>query len=85
MSEQMYPGQFKIIPKGKYTVIFDGKVLGQFDSQAAAIDFQTKLGMRGSRIVPPNLRKDMTDDDIRIADNIAQNWGKKDNYGPQRS
>lgn len=85
MSEEMYPAQFKIIPTGEYQVVFDGKVLGKFGSLMAAQDFQSKLGTRGSRIVAPNLRKNMSEDDIRIAQNLADNWGRKDNYGPHRS
>ena len=81
--EPYYPNQFKIIPKGKYTVVFDGRVLGVFNSQAEAIDFQSKLGRRGTQIVPPNLREKMTDDEIQITENIAQNWGEKSKFKPR--
>jgi hypothetical protein len=50
----------RILPKGEYKVVFDNQMLGKFSSLDEAQRFQSQLGKRGSRIITPNLRKDMT-------------------------
>jgi len=85
MSEQeIYPNQFQILPKGKYTLVFDNKILGVFDSNEAAIKAQSTLGRRGSRIVPPNLRAQMSEGEIKKAESVLDKTEKKPNYGPHR-
>ena len=66
----------KLLPTGEYRVIFDGEVLGKFNSLAEAQRFQSTLGKRGSQIIPPNLRKQLPSDQIRTLDFEAENFGK---------
>ena len=65
-----------LLPKGEYQVTFDGKVLGKFNSLFEAQAFQSTLGQRGSRIITPNLRKQMTLNEIDIAAHVAETFGK---------
>ena len=68
----------RILPRGEYRVVFDGKVVGIFGSLQEAQNFQSRLGQRGSHILHPNLRKDMTQDQINVAQMALDDWGKND-------
>lgn len=68
----------RILPKGEYKVVFDNKVIGKFNSLDEAQRFQSTLGKRGSRIIPPNLRKEMTQDQINVAKAAVESLDKWD-------
>lgn len=74
----------RILPQGEYKVVFDGKVLGKFNSLDEAQRFQSELGQRGSRIIPPNLRKQMTQDQINIAEAAVESLDKWDGTNKNR-
>ena len=66
----------KLLPEGVYRVVFDGMVLGRFNTLMEAQQFQSNLGKRGSQVVSPNLRSQMSEDEIKIAEYEAKNLGK---------
>jgi len=68
----------RLLPKGEYKVVFDGKVIGRFGSLMEAQNFQSQFGKRGSTIIAPNLRKDMTQEQIDAAQTTIDEWGKWD-------
>ncbi len=68
----------KILPTGEYVVVFDNRVLGRFPSLMAAQEFQSTLGRPGSRIITPNLRAKMTEEQIGTAQKTLDDWGKYD-------
>ena len=77
-------GSGRLLPKGEYKVVLDRKVIGKFGSLMEAQNFHSTLGKRGSRIIAPNLRAKMTQDEINIAQNTIDEWGKWDiGAGPQ--
>lgn len=66
----------KLLPEGIYRVVFDGVVLGKFNSLMEAQQFQSTLGKRGSQVVSPNLRNQMSGAEIKAAEYEAKNFGK---------
>ena len=72
------PGTSKIVPDGEYLVVLDNKLLGKLKTLDEAQKFQSTLGRPGSRIIIPNVRAKMTEDQIGRAQKTLDDWGKWD-------
>jgi hypothetical protein len=66
-----------LVPRGEYIVIFDNKIQGKFETLDQAQQFMSTLGKRGAWIKVPNLRKNMSEKEIAVAETVLKSLVKE--------